>query len=183
MMRVVRIVYGSSKRIKNLKPNAINYHKVIIRESKKTDLHCLVKMWQSLDEWVKQCSPVPSRLTKSSDYHQYIIKWINRYFDNSDALLLVSEYGDTIAGFACAQIQYMPWYDLQRSGLIGPCYIKPSYRRYGIASKLVDRIEQWMVNKQIKAVDVIWDQGNLSAEKFWRTVGYSPIQVRAGKIV
>lgn len=166
-----------------MKPNAQIFDNMTIRESDSEDLDSIVDLWCQLDAHVKGCSADANKLNKSNDYQQYVIKWIYKYLKNSDALLLVSEYQNKIFGFVSAQIQYMPWYSIQRAGLIGPCYIMPSFRRQGIARKMIQQVEFWMSEKQMEYVDVIWDQGNRQAEQFWQSLGYVPVQIRASKSV
>jgi len=156
-------------------------HAISFRESSDEDIDLIIGLWHELDNHVKNHSNNFAKLKKSSDYHQYIMKWINKYYSSSDALILVAEYQGELCGFISTQIQYMPWYHIQRIGLIGPCYVKPLYRRRGIAKQLVSRIEKWLVEKEIKYIDVIWDQGNFDAQKFWQNMGYDPAQVRATK--
>jgi len=154
-----------------------------IREATESDVDLLIDLWHELDQHVKTKSNDFEKLKKSLDYHQYINKWIFKYLTSSDALLLSVDCQEGLCGFISTQIQYMPWYKIQRTGLIGPCYIKPLYRRRGIATRLVEQVEQWLIEKQVKYIDVIWDQGNSEAEKFWTTCGYNSAQVRATKLL
>ena len=156
-----------------------------IRPTSLEELDFIAQMWIELDEHVKQHSSDYTKLKKSNDYPRYISRWVSKFFQNSDALLLSALSSNSpqpqVCGFISAQIQYMPWYHTQRIGLIGPCFVNPMYRRRGIATAMVKTVESWLKEKQVSYVDVIWDQGNREAECFWRKLGFESAQIRASK--
>ena len=132
-----------------------------------------------LDQHVLTHLSNASRFIKSNDYPDFINKWLTQYHQNRHSLLFVAESEGFISGFILAHVQTQEWYRETRVGLIGACFVHSLYRRRGLASQMVAEVKNWFRNEQVTYIDVVWDEGNVDAEKFWQALGFKSSQIRA----
>lgn len=154
---------------------------LILREARKQDIPVLADLWLELDSHVAASALDAGKFQKTENYRSFVVRWLGVYLGNVDASVLVADLDGSVVGFVSCQIQVMPWYQVKRIGLIGPCYVKPLYRRRKIGARLVKQVESWLQEQAVEYVDVVWDHGNQAAEDFWYGIGYHCSQIRASK--
>ncbi|VAW74343.1 hypothetical protein MNBD_GAMMA12-130 [hydrothermal vent metagenome] len=160
-------------------PQQTKFQEFTIRPFMEQDRATILQFWLSLDQHVLTHLSSAKRYIKSNDYPGFVNKWLSQYQQNRHSLLLVGESEQVVSGFILAHIQSQNWYKEKYTGLISACYVNSLYRRRGLASQMLSEVKVWFGEEKVNYIDVTWDDGNLEAEKFWRSSGFEPSQVRA----
>jgi len=158
-----------------------NLQEFFIRPFLEQDRDIIQDFWLELDLHISSQFTDADRFRKNSHYPDYVNKCLSQYQRNNDSLLLVGESQDVVSGFIVAHKQSLEWYKEKSVGLIGACFVHSLYRRRGLARQLVEQVQAWFRQQQINYVDVVWDDCNKQAEKFWVALGFKPSQIRAHK--
>lgn len=61
-------------------------------------------------------------------------------------------------------------------------YINPSYKRQGLGSKLINKIENVARTAEIKATSILSMPKRSNSESFWKIIGYTEIQQGSNQI-
>ena len=162
----------------NQKPDLQDF---TIRPFLEQDRDIILEFWLELDLHVSSQFADADRFRKNSHYPDFVKKCLNQYQCNNDSLVLVGESQGVVSGFIVAHKQSLERYKEKTVGLIGACFVHALYRRRGLARQLVEQVQAWFQQQHINYVDVVWDEGNIQAEKFWITLGFKPGQIRAYK--
>ena len=142
--------------------------------------HTIVKQfWLELDQHVLTRIADSARFVKNEQYPEFIDRWLAQYQHNRNTLLLVGECEGRIAGFMVVHKQSQQWYRTDSTGLIAVCFVHVLYRRRGLATRMVNYARDWLLDEKVAYLDVVWDEGNTEAEKFWLAQGFKPAQTRA----
>lgn len=87
-------------------------------------------------------------------------------------LTLIAEVDGKAAGFCCGQIVWSMSYS-DASGEITELYVDESYRRMGIASKMVASMEDVLTNRGVKSFRVCTNINNANARALYSRLGYT----------
>lgn len=154
---------------------------ITVRPFMEQDRGVVREFWLKLDLHVSSQFSDDDRFRKNSHYPDFVNKCLSQYQRNNDSIILVGESQGTVSGFIVAHKQSLEWYKEKTVGLIGACFVHPLYRRRGLARQLVEQVQAWFRQQKINYFDVVWDEGNNEAEKFWVALGFKPSQIRAYK--
>jgi len=150
-----------------------------LRPFMERDRSAIIQFWLELDQHVMTGLDNASRFSKNKRYPDYIDKWLTQYQKNRHSLLMVGESQGVISGFILGHIQCQDWYKEKSIGLIGACYVHSLYRRRGLATQMLEALQNWFREGKVTYLDVVWDEGNADAEYFWQSQGFKRSQIKA----
>jgi GNAT superfamily N-acetyltransferase len=82
--------------------------------------------------------------------------------------------GDRVTGFAHGQVRFLPDYlGGYPVGAVTHVFVEPGVRKLGIARQLVEVVEKWLIERQVRSIELQVIQGN-PASSFWAKLGYEP---------
>ena len=116
-------------------------------------------------------------------YVEDSVDWLARLMSSAEAIVLVAKRDHEPVGYAIGTIArpFIERCAIESIGLIEHCWVEPACRRQGVASRLVQTLEGWFVERSIEFVDVQYLLGNTEAEATWARLGYRPYRVMAKK--
>lgn len=96
----------------------------------------------------------------------------NSLLNNKQGLVIVADEGETLVGFVCVQLKksfcyndYMPE--------ITEVYVKPAYRKRGIASEMISFAEEYCrEHYPLHKFELLTGKSNLSAQSVYGRLGY-----------
>lgn len=91
--------------------------------------------------------------------------------DNEQEIVCIAYVGVRAVGFVCGQLFRSMCYDVNYAE-ITELYIRKEYRKQGIATKLMDYIENVFQVKGIKGFQLFTGKDNISAQAFYEKLGY-----------
>lgn len=89
----------------------------------------------------------------------------------NEELVVVAVLNDKVIGFGCAQVARSFCYK-HLSGEITEMYVKPPYRRTGVASVLLHELEKLLLEKEVDAIRILTGVNNASAKIAYQKKGY-----------
>ena len=149
----------------------------MIREATFRDKDTLLSIWKLYDTEIEN---ITGYLTKAKNYNDAIEKFISDIITSNNESIFVYEKNNVIIGFTAGHIEEQPWHT-ERTGIIGSCWVENAHRRQGIGTSLTRHVECWLESKVVSSVEVIWDNNNETAVKFWLARGYTPKLTRGMK--
>lgn len=90
---------------------------------------------------------------------------------NSNELIAIAEYDDSIVGFACAQ-SYASFCYNYLQGEITEMYVMEAFRRKGIAKNLIAFLEERLKLQDVKTVKILTGISNEPAKRLYQASGY-----------
>jgi GNAT superfamily N-acetyltransferase len=97
-----------------------------------------------------------------------------------DVVILVATDGGQPIGLAHAHVAEHPIIE-DRTGFVDNAYVRPSARRQGVLSTMLERIEDWFKAKGAHSAQLNVVAGNKEATVAWRAKGYKPYMERMPK--
>lgn len=100
------------------------------------------------------------------------IENIEQYLGNIDTeRVFVVEYEDNLIGFCCCQlIKSVCYYSC--SFVLTEIYVDENYQNKGIGKGLIDYVERYCNENNIKKIEVLTGTGNINAQRFYENLGY-----------
>jgi ribosomal protein S18 acetylase RimI-like enzyme len=99
-----------------------------------------------------------------------------RAIEAEDEVVLVAEVGGVIAGVARAVLVDEPMLSNSPLAVLKELYVKPEYRRRGIASKLVEEAFNHLKKLGAKVLAAEFPSQNEVAERFYEKLGFRPFK-------
>lgn len=91
--------------------------------------------------------------------------------------MFVAEDAGELIGFVSVKIEdSTPIFDRGQEAHVEELYVKESYRRQGVASKLLERAEDYSREEGVDMIQLSVDTGNRSAAQFYSTHGFEEIR-------
>ena len=93
--------------------------------------------------------------------------------NNRQEVVVVADEDDMLIGFVCVQLKKSFCYDDYRPE-IAEVYVKPAYRKRGIASDMIAFAEAYCgKNYPLHKFELLTGKGNLVAQAVYRKLGYT----------
>ena len=97
----------------------------------------------------------------------------NSLMDNMQEVVIVAEEEDVLAGFVCVQLKKSFCYD-EYIPEVTEVYVKPSYRKRGIASEMITFAETYCSkNYPLHKFELLTGKDNLAAQSVYSKLGYA----------
>ena len=92
--------------------------------------------------------------------------------NNKQEVVIVAEEGDMLVGFVCVQLKKSFCYD-DYMPEITEVYVKPAYRKKGIASEMIAYAESYCSKKySLHKYELLTGKENLVAQSLYNKLGY-----------
>jgi aminoglycoside 6'-N-acetyltransferase I len=122
---------------------------------------------------------------KYGNYYQLIpdakdkIQKIIKSLINKRSYSIFAAYWDKVPiGYIFLKVdKNLPIYTVEKYGYISGLYIKPKFRKKGVASELVLAAEKWFNKKKIKRIELKVNVGNDDGMNFWKKNGFKDQQI------
>ncbi|HEY8340375.1 MAG TPA: GNAT family N-acetyltransferase [Egibacteraceae bacterium] len=89
----------------------------------------------------------------------------------SDAVYWVArDGGDQLLGYAAGTLR-------QEGLVLGPFYVRPQHRRAGVGRQLLETIQRWADEQEVRLLEVAVSAGNQGGVSFLEALGYRPTRV------
>lgn len=90
------------------------------------------------------------------------------WLDDDDRTLFVAETDGELVGYASAGlVESPPIYERGRRAHIDSLYVKPDFRRQGIARRLIDRVEAWAIENDCALLGITAHTENAPARRLY----------------
>jgi ribosomal protein S18 acetylase RimI-like enzyme len=96
--------------------------------------------------------------------------------DNEKCCIMVAASGNQIVGMCSAQL-FVSTAEGKMAALIEDMVVAKSYRRDGIGKQLLLSIERWAAKKGAKRMQLLADQNNINALKFYKKQKWTKTQL------
>jgi len=100
--------------------------------------------------------------------------YIRESLEKDDVLLLVACWNDKPVGFARTEIRRNRLIKNEKYGTLIELYVKPRYRRQGVASKLIGESKKKLAEKGVYHIAAQFPAMNVIAERFYKKHGFRP---------
>ena len=90
---------------------------------------------------------------------------------NKGELIYIAKHENKAIGFICGQLYSSICYT-SKQGEVTELYVREDYRRMGVASKLINHIENEMIKNNVHEITVITGQKNINAQGLYEKCGY-----------
>ncbi|MEZ4332072.1 MAG: GNAT family N-acetyltransferase [Myxococcota bacterium] len=93
-----------------------------------------------------------------------------------DAEIFVFDHEGTPQGLCIVRIDHAPpiLEETERAE-ITDVGVRREWRRHGIARRLVEAAQRWVVERGVARVEIQVAHGNAEGQAFWRAMGYGPL--------
>lgn len=92
---------------------------------------------------------------------------------SENSYMFVAEEGEEMIGFISAKIEEsIPIFARGDKLKIDEMYVRPEFRREGVASELMDRVEETAEDKDVETLELSVDVENDSAQELYRNHGF-----------
>ena len=96
----------------------------------------------------------------------------NSLMNNKQEIVIVADEGDMLVGFVCVQLKKSFCYD-DYTPEITEVYVKPTYRKRGVASEMITFAEAYCSNNYpLHKYALLTGQENLVAQSVYSKLGY-----------
>jgi ribosomal protein S18 acetylase RimI-like enzyme len=151
-----------------------------IRPATEADLDQIVELWFELMEHHRRINdrfwqPAPDAAEKMRS-------WLGEAVGSERRRLLVAEVDGQVAGFIHGQMAGgPPPVTPRRDGEITDLFVRPAYRRQGLAGGLVRALTDWFAEQGAERVTLAAAVDNPEAVGFWRALGFDAFLYRMWK--
>jgi ribosomal protein S18 acetylase RimI-like enzyme len=143
-----------------------------IREAKPEDYHALLQLFDGVDACHRQALPhifrVPNGPSRARSYIYGIIQ-------DEDAALFVAETDGQLIGQIHVAIRETPEIPIlvpRRYGFVDTLAVMGPYRRAGIGRALMERAQQWTLDRGLAEIELSVWEFNAGAIAFYEDLGY-----------
>ena len=146
----------------------------IIRKSIWSDVKKLQEIFEEGDRFHYELEPtkfnLPQRGARKEDFFK-------DFFNNDNNTILVAELKSNfeIVGFVTGEIyqnKSNQFVKDEKFGFIGFMVVNSNYRRQGIATSLLPKIQEWFIEKNIEEIRLSVFAKNIAAYKLYEKLGY-----------
>ena len=96
----------------------------------------------------------------------------NSLINNPQEVVIVADEDNKLVGFVCVQLKKSFCYD-EYMPEITEVYVKPSYRKRGIASEMITFAEKYCIeNYPLHKYELLTGKSNLTAQAVYEKLGY-----------
>jgi len=143
---------------------------MIIRKGRLKDIDAAAELELDMYRYHRRSDPL-MELRKGAK--KYAVRHMRSYLYGRDKLLLVAEADDSIIGFATACIkEHPPVLKHRKHGHVGATFVKPRYRKRGIAKEFFRIIHEWFKERKLNQASMYVSAKNEVAKKAWDRLGY-----------
>lgn len=109
----------------------------------------------------------------NGDGEMHIDNIRNSLLSNQQEVVIVADADDVLVGFVCVQLKKSFCYD-DYMPEITEVYVKPAYRKQGIASEMVTFAEEYCSkNHSLHKYEILTGKNNLAAQSLYNKLGYT----------
>jgi ribosomal protein S18 acetylase RimI-like enzyme len=101
---------------------------------------------------------------------------VKESLEDPNTILLVAEFEGAVIGVARAVIVEEPMLEISPIGILKELYVRPEYRRRGIATRLVEEMSEFLHKKGAKAIAAEFPSRNEVAEAFYEKISFRPFK-------
>jgi len=130
---------------------------ITIRKAQTRDIPEILKMNESMNE--PGCS--------TFEHMKHSLE------NNKTEIVLVAVHNDTAIGFTCGQLHHSICYANGTQCEVMELYVHEKYRRLGIATKLLNQLEQEFAKHNPQEIYLQTGKRNTHAQKFYESNGYT----------
>jgi GNAT superfamily N-acetyltransferase len=153
-----------------------------IREWRTDDLPKLASAWAT---FCRDQARSDMRLKPNAE--QAMTRWLRLRFDDSNGFGYIAEQDSVWAGFLVGRIDIFesapPVIEARNLGIIDAVYIPDEVRRQGVAGMLIRRALAAMKQRNVTAVETIYDLSDDASVQTWSSEGFLPWMVHAYRIL
>ncbi len=154
--------------------------RLTIRSLNKEDIDKVTELIARLKDLNSELDP---HYTTVEDLDEISRKYIENSIDNPNVIFLVAEDTEKsrIVGILRAQLVERPFYKPNKALLITDIYVDPRYRRRGLGTLLLEKLENEARKRDIEMIIASYPSGNVIADDFFTKKGFKPLQVEKYK--
>jgi len=154
--------------------------KTTVRFASENDIDTLVKLISRLKDLNSELDPHYSTM---GDLENIVRKYISESLNNPENIMLVAEDEDSnkITGVIRAQYIDRLFYVPRKALLITDIYVDPRYRRKGLGTLLLQKLEETAREKGIELIIASYPAGNIIADQFFTRKNFKPLQIEKYK--
>jgi GNAT superfamily N-acetyltransferase len=151
---------------------------VVIRRVEPPDEAAIARLWQMLSDYhtgLDPRLPVPTPGAAQS-YTARLLETRDDEFTRA----FVAEWDGQVVGYilgAMIDLQ-ADLFEYVNTGFIADVFVDPSYRRQGVARRLVETMNHWFAGQGVQIVEWQVASANQDAVNFWKAVGGQPLTIR-----
>ncbi|MCE4615050.1 MAG: GNAT family N-acetyltransferase [Desulfurococcales archaeon] len=142
-----------------------------VKEAEAKHIEDLVDMTVRFYRFNEEFDPAYSTKPEIDDVAR---AYIQESLEKEDIILLVACWNDKLVGFARIEIRRNRLIKNEKYGTLIELYVKPRYRRQGIAWKLIEETKKKLADKGIYHVVAQFPAMNIIAERFYKKHGFRP---------
>lgn len=141
---------------------------VVVRRASERDLDDVAELMIRFYRFNEEFDPAWTLGEEDPDKVKGILA---EYMERGD-LILVAEVEGRVVGFLRAGIVENKLLERSRIGLLRELYVKPEYRRRGIARKLIEEASEELKRRGAQLIAAEFPGLNVVAEDFYRKLGF-----------
>ena len=141
-----------------------------IRKARPGDIPGLSRLWLEVMEYHRR---LDTDYELSEGALDRWVDYITSKFDDETAQLFVADKGGELVAYTGAVIRdYPPVFTIERYGFIEEIAVTEKYRRQGIACRLFETAEKWLLSHELDRIEVRIDCANPASQGFFRNQGF-----------
>ena len=138
--------------------------------------------------WIEFCRHLARSDMKLRPQPEHaMMAWLLARFNDSSAFGIIAEKEGAVAGFLIGRVDEWesvpPVIEPRKLGIIDAVYVEEAFRRQGIGSRLIEHALQTLRDRNVVAVETIYDAWNDASAETWRRAGFAPWMVHAYRLL
>ncbi len=87
--------------------------------------------------------------------------------------LIIVVHNDKVVGFAHGALRFSPDYlGTLKTGIITHIFVSPEFRSRGIGSQMLEKLQDWFLQKEAHSIELQVVADNKKAMRFWERTAY-----------
>ena len=154
--------------------------KVTVRFANEGDVDILVRLISRLKDLNSELDPHYSTV---ENLEEVVRNYVNESLNSPETVMLVAEDEDNkkVAGVIRAQYIDRLFYVPRKALLITDIYIDPRYRRKGLGTLLLQKLEEVARGRGVELIIASYPAGNIIADQFFTKKDFKPLQIEKYK--
>lgn len=152
-----------------------------VRQADTGDVERLNRLYLELDRLYVQALPDTFCLPKGSARPQ---EYLEKIIRGPNSIVFVAQEGEKIVGFVHAYVENSANISIlvpRRFGVIQDLVVEEGFREKGIGKKLMDKAEEWILEKGASLIELnVWEF-NTTAQRFYENRGFETISRKMRK--